>query len=587
MAPRVDRKLAAIFAADVAGYSRLMELDEAETLRALSQHRSVLDALIRSHGGRIANTAGDSVIADFPTVTDAVRCAVYAQKRLSALNENVREDCRIKFRMGVHLADVMVQRRDILGDGVNIAARLQSIALPGTVIVSGAVYDLVHKQVPFRFADIGPQRLKNISRAVRAYEVIPQDDRSQLAPRVLATPADMGRPSIAVLPFQNMSGEIEQDYFADGLVEDIITALSRNPMLVVIARHSSFSYKGLSPNIQQVGRELGVRYALEGSVRKSGSKVRITGQLNDTESGSHVWADRFDGVVQDIFELQDQITERVVGALDVEVRGAEIKRQKRRVTTDLSAYDYLVRGLGCFYEHTFESTAQALEHFRRTIELDPSCAVAYGYAAVTLVLRRTLGWITDPQQNAQEAITLSTEAIARGGDDAEALSSGALVRVCLGYELAASIELAEKSIALNSNSPFGWYAVGLSKLALGNADGAASAIARGIRLNPRDPAGYAYSTSYALAEFLRKNYSEAVKYSDKSLAARATWVPALRVKAASLAKLGLLDDAKLIIKKAKSVDPNGTGSLMERMIQLRPTDLAAYAEALAQAGFDS
>lgn len=585
MTPRVDRKLAAIFAADVAGFTRLVEADEAETIAALARHRTGLDSLLRKHAGRIANTAGDSVVAAFRSVADAVRCAVEAQEKMAASNESVPEDRRIRFRIGIHLGDVVVQGRDILGDGVNIAARLQSIAAPGTVVVSAAVHDLIHKQVPFQFFDMGLQQLKNLGRPLRAYQVIPQGGSGGGPPPVEAR-TDEGRPSIAVLPFENMSSDVEQDYFADGLVEDIITALSRNPMLVVIARHSSFTYKGRSANIRQVGRELGVRYALEGSVRKAGNKVRITGQLNDTENGSHVWADRFDGVAEDIFELQDRITERVVGALDVELRGAEIKRQRRRVTTDLSAYDNLVRGLGCMYEHTFESTAEALAHFRRTIDLDPSCAVAYGYAAVTLVLRRSVGWITDAQENARESIRLSTEAVGRGGDDAEALSLGALVQVCLGYELAASIELAEKSIALNSNSPFGWYALGLAKLALGSADEAANAIARGIRLNPRDPAGYAYLTSYALAQFLRKDYPEAIKYSDKALSARRTWVPALRVKAASLALSGRIDEAKAEILKAKAIEQTGSGSVMERMIQLRAADVGFYLHALRLAGLD-
>jgi tetratricopeptide (TPR) repeat protein len=256
-----------------------------------------------------------------------------------------------------------------------------------------------------------------------------------------------------------------------------------------------------------VGRELGVRYALEGSVRKWGRKVRITGQLNDTETGAHVWADRLDGLADDVFDLQDTISERVVGALDGEVRVSEIKRQRRRVTNDLTAYDSLVRGLGCFYEHTPESTTQALVHFRRTIELDPSCAVAWGYGGATLHLRRTLGCIQNIAENARECVEYCEQAVLRGSDDAEALSLAALVQVCLGHELARSTELAERSIGLNPKSPFSWYAIGLARLAAGNPSEAVTAIARGMRLNPRDPAGYAYLGSYALAFFVLEDYS--------------------------------------------------------------------------------
>ncbi|MCK1541619.1 adenylate/guanylate cyclase domain-containing protein [Bradyrhizobium sp. 179] len=585
MAAKADRKLAAILAADVAGYSRLMAGDEAGTIEALTRSRAIFSAIIQDHNGRIANTAGDSIVADFQVAADAVRCAVSAQARLRAENESVPEDRQIRFRMGVHLGDVVRQGDDILGDGVNIAARLESIALPGTVVISGSLYDVVDGKVPFQFVDLGQKQLKNIGRPVRAYQVLTEESLKRPI-RFWSFSTDSGRPSIAVLPFENLTGEAEPGYFADGLVEDIITALSHNPMLVVIARHSSFAYKGRSPNIQQVGRELGVRYALEGSVRKWGEKLRITGQLNDTETGAHVWADRFDGLAADVFDLQDAITERVVGALDGEVRVSEIKRQRRRPTNDLTAYDSLIRGLGCFYEHTPESTAQALDHFIQAVKLDPSCAVAWGYGGATLLLRRTLGCIQNIAENARECLEYCHQAILRGTDDAEALSLAALVQVCLGHELVRSTGLAERSIALNSNSPFGWYAIGLAKLAAGHANEAVTAIGRGIRLNPRDPAGYAYLGSYALALFVLKNYSEAVKHAERALAVRPTWAPALRIKAASLAKLDMTEEARLALLHARKIDPHGSSSLAARMIQLPSGDLDNYISALKLAGLD-
>ena len=317
---RVERRLAAIVAADVAGYARLMGLDEVGTLRLLTLRRELLDGLVAEHGGRIVNTAGDSVLAEFPSVVDAVECAVEAQARLAEANAGLPADRRLEFRIGVHVGDVLVRDGDLFGDGVNIAARLQALAEPGGVCVSGAVHEHVRKLLPLRFRDLGPQAVKHIDDPVRAYALAagPAPDR----PRPLPLP---DKPSIAVLPFTNMSGDPEQEYFADGLVEDIITGLSRVRSFFVIARNSSFTYKGRAVDVRQVSRELGVRYVLEGSIRKAGTRVRIVGQLVDGTTGHHVWADRFEGELNDIFELQDQVTESVVGAVEPSIRLEEIR----------------------------------------------------------------------------------------------------------------------------------------------------------------------------------------------------------------------------------------------------------------------
>jgi TolB-like protein len=384
-----------------------------------------------------------------------------------------------------------------------------------------------------------------------------------------------------------MTGDPAQEYFADGLVEDIISALSRIQSIVVIARNSSFTDKGRSVGLKQVGRELGVRYALEGSVRKSADRMRVTGQLDDTETTDQIWAGRFDGQARDIFDLQDQITASVVGALDVELRTAEIKRQRQHPTNDLTAYDHLVRGLSAFYEHTAEGTREALKQFYEVIALDPTCAAAYGYAATMLLLQRTQGWESDAQENRRECFRLSNEAASRGFDDAEALSLAALVRVCLGYEVAASAELAERSLVLNANSAWGWYAAGLARISLGEFNEAVECIGRSIRLNPRDPAGYAYLTSYGLALFLSKNFGEAIKASDRALVTNSSFLPALRIKAASLAMLNRQAEAKIILDKVKSFYPNfNTTILTQTMIPLRQEDLKFYGDALKNAGMN-
>jgi adenylate cyclase len=377
----VKRRLAAIFAADVEGYSRLMGADEVATLDALTARREILDGLIATHGGRIANTAGDSVLAEFGSAVDAVRCAMEAQDALAKANSTLPENRQINFRIGVHVGDVMVRAGDLFGDGVNIAARLQTLARAGGLCISGVTYDQVRKILPVSFTDLGAQTVKNIEEPIRAYEVgaqgetaSPLKEVSSVGDREPLTLPD--KPSIAVLPFQNMSGDPEQEYFADGMVEEIITALSRNKQIFVIARNSSFTFKGKVVDIKQVARELGVRYVLEGSVRRSGNRIRIAGQLIDAASGSHLWADRYDGALEDVFELQDQVASSVAGAIAPSVSQAEMERAKRKPTSNLDAYDYYLRAEAAHFEYTRDATDQAVGLYEQAIALDPQFALA-------------------------------------------------------------------------------------------------------------------------------------------------------------------------------------------------------------------
>src|SRR5260221_5563149 len=335
----VERRLVAIFAADVEGYSRLMGRDEVATLRDLTERRQILDRLIASHRGRIANTAGDSVLAEFSSAVDAVQCAVEAQAAWAEANDRVPPDRRVKFRIGVHVGDVMVRAGDLFGDGVNIAARLQSSAAADGICISSAAHEHVKKILPLTFVDQGMQYLKNIE-PIRAYAVSLAAEPSQAARLADAqTPLALPhKPSIAVLPFTNMSGDPEQDYFADGMVEDIITALSHFKALFVIARNSSFTYKGRAVDVKQVGRELGVRYVLEGSVRKAANRVRITGQLVDTATGAHLWAERYDRDLSDIFRVQDEIAASVTSVIEPSITRAEITRAHVKSTFSVDAY---------------------------------------------------------------------------------------------------------------------------------------------------------------------------------------------------------------------------------------------------------
>jgi TolB-like protein len=330
---RVERKLAAIFAADIAGYSRLMARDEVGTLARLKACRAIIDELIASHRGRIFNTAGDSVVADFASAVDAVQCAVAVQGAIAAEDAGGAPDEPMQYRIGVHVGDVMVDGDNLLGDGVNIAARLEALAEPGAICLSAVVRDQVGNKLSLAFDDLGDQQVKNIAQAIRVYRV----HAGASAPLPVAALPLPDKPSIAVLPFTNMSGDPEQEYFADGMVEEIITALSRIRWLFVIARNSTFTYKGQAVDVKQAARELGVRYVLEGSVRKAAGRVRITAQLIDARTGTHLWADRFDGSLEDVFDLQDKIALSVAGVIEPALQAAEMRRSAARPTTDLNA----------------------------------------------------------------------------------------------------------------------------------------------------------------------------------------------------------------------------------------------------------
>jgi adenylate cyclase len=427
---RVDRRLAAIFAGDIAGYSRLMGADEEGTLRQLKVHRKELvDPKITEHRGRIVKTTGDGILVEFVSVVDAVRCAVDIQRGMAGRNVEVATDKRIQFRIGINVGDIISDDNDIYGDGVNVAARLEALADPGGIMVSRAVHDQVRDKLSFGFEDMGEQTVKNIARPIGVHRVSLVETAPQTVVKSTsaAEKSDLltsSRPSIAVLPFANMSGDPEQEYFADGIVEEIITALSHLRWLSVIARNSSFTYKGKSVDLKQVGRDLSVRFILEGSVRKSGNRVRITGQLIDTATGAHLWADRFDGAIEDIFDLQDQVTAKVISAIAPKLEQAEIERAKRKPTESLNAYDYFLRGMASLHQWTKESNDEALRLFPRSIELDPGFASAYGMAAWCYVWRKVNGWMSNNEL--AEVVRLARRAVELGPDDAVALSGGTL-----------------------------------------------------------------------------------------------------------------------------------------------------------------
>ena len=398
---RVERRLAAVLAGDVAGYSRLMGADEEGTLKRLNAHRrEFLEPKIAEHRGRIVKRTGDGILIEFASAVDAGRCAVEIQRGMDQRNRLVAPDQRIDLRIGIHVGDIIIEEGDIFGDGVNVAARLEGIAEPGGICISDDAYRQVRDKLDTAFEDTGEQQLKNISRPVRVYRVkFTESDSPQRTAPALALP---NKPSIAALPFQNMSGDPEQDYFCDGIVEDIITALSRFRQLFVIARNSSFTYKDRAADVKEVGRELGVRYVLEGSVRRASDRVRITAQLIDAKTGGHLWAERFDGTPEDMFDLQDQVAARVVGAIIPKLEQVEFNRTKSKPTESLDAYDCYLRAMTYFNQWTNESIDEALKLLNKAIELDPEFASAHGLAAWCYTRRRQSRWMTDhPREMAE------------------------------------------------------------------------------------------------------------------------------------------------------------------------------------------
>jgi adenylate cyclase len=489
-AHRVERTLSAIFAADVEAYSLLMGRDEVGTLRNLTAYRVIIDHLIASHRGRIFNTAGDSVLADFASAVDAVECAVEIQDAIGKENADRPAVEKMHFRIGIHVGDIIVQGDNLFGDAVNIAARLEALAEPGGICVSGTVRDQIGTKLPIEFIDLGPQQVKNITQPVKAYRI--REETSPSTTPVVGSSLPLpDKPSIAVLPFANMSVDQEQEYFADGMVEEIITALSRIRWLFVIARNSSFTYKGQAVDVKQVGRELGVRYVLEGSVRKAGGRVRITAQLIDAQSGTHLWADRFDGALEDVFELQDKVAISVAGAIEPTLQAAEIRRSADRPTNDLTAYDYYLRALAHWDSRDRDQSALALALLDQAIERDPDYAPALALAAHCRCQRILYGWSEDQNPNRRVAIDLVRRALQSADDDPDVLASAAYVLGAFNEDVGAASSLMARCLTLNPSFARGWYWSGVLRLFAGQPDVAVEHFKASQRLNPRDRvAGY-------------------------------------------------------------------------------------------------
>jgi adenylate cyclase len=539
------RKLAAILAADIAGYSRLMGLDEAGTAKILREHRAAIDPILAGHGGRIFKTTGDGMLVEFPSIVAAVASALAVQKLMAERNADVPEDRRMLFRIGINLGDVLIEGDDVLGDGVNVAARLEGIAEPGGICISDDTYRHVRGKLDVVFEDVGEQQLKNIARPVRVYRV--QFNGAAKSAPTLPLPS---KPSIAVLPFQNMSGDPEQEYFVDGMVEEIITALSRVRWLFVIARNSSFTYKGRAVNVKQISRELGVIYVLEGSVRKAGNRIRITAQLIDAISDAHLWSDRFDGSLDDIFELQDKVASSVAGVIEPALQAAEIRRSNEQPTSDLTAYDLYLRALPEAMSGEKNGYIEALDLLGRSIERDPHYGPSLALAAVCHTAMCVSGWTQNPNASRREGVERAHQALRYSGDDAGTLARVAYALGYFGEDIDAAIALVDRSLQINPSFAYGWQRSGWLRLWAGYPDLAISHLEAALRLNPRDPSP-ATLMGIGVGHFFAGRLEQARSTLLQSLQAQPGWVPASRFLAACYAHLGRLDEARAIVEQLR------------------------------------
>ena len=545
------RRLAAILAADVAGYSRLMGADEEGTLERLKAlRRELVDPTIAKHKGRIVNTTGDGLLVEFASIVDAVRCAVQVQQAMSERDAGAGRDNRIELRIGINLGDVIVEGDDLYGDGVNIAARIEALADAGGVFVSNTAYEQVRDRLPFVFEDLGEKQVKNIARPVRVYRV--RDLASKAAPPPTLLLPD--KPSIAVLPFANMSGDPEQEYFADGMVEEIITALSRIRSLFVIARNSSFTYKGQAIDVKQVGRELGVRYVLEGSVRKAGSRVRITGQLIDAATSAHLWAERFDGLLQDVFDMQDQVASSVAGVIEPALQAAETARSAGRSTTDLTAYDLYLRGYAMVMSRSGQ-TPEALLLMEQAFARDPGYGPALAWAAFCCARLMIDGESQDLPGDRQKGIDFARRALKVAGDDPAIIANAAEALAYFGEDIGTMMTLVDRSLALNPNFARGWHVSANIRFWGGYPDTAIEHAGMALRLSPRARVGNTFFRIGA-AHFVSRRFDKAVPNLLIAIEEDPSFLNPRRFLAACYAHMGRLDDARELVARLRAITRN-------------------------------
>ena len=580
----LTRRLAAILVADVVGYSRLVGIDEEGTIARLNALREeLIDPNLTQHHGRIFKTTGDGMLIEFPSVVDAVRCAVEVQRAMAERNAEVPENRRIELRIGVNLGDIVVQGDDILGDGVNIAARLEGLADPGGICISGSVHQQIKAKLDLAYFDLGEQTVKNIAEPVRTYRVrLDAEDEGRASPApALELPV---KPSIAVLPFDNMSGDPEQEYFADGITEDIITDLSRFMSLFVIARNSTFTFKGQSLEVKEVGRRLGVRYVVEGSVRRAGKRLRITAQLIDAVNDAHLWAERYDRDLDDVFAVQDEVTQAIVTAIEPHLASTERERARRKPPENLGAWECYQRGLWHLYRHTAEDSAKGQVLFRRAIELDPGFAAPHAALGFSLYYEVVGGLVGDPGDRLPRALGEARAAVA--ADEWDAFGHEVLGRILLLHgEHDASIAAHQTSLELNPNYANAHYGLAFALCFTGQPEEAIRELDEAQRLSPHDPLLWAFMGIKSFALTLLRRYDEALVWAKRSQQGPNVTAWVYFIEAVPLAHLGRLEEARAALEQAFTIKPDLSPAYFEQIFQFKdPAEMAHVMDGLYEAG---
>ena len=582
----MERRLAAIMATDVVGYSRLIRADEEGTIAALKALRAdLIDPKIAEHHGRIVKLMGDGMLAEFASVVDAVRAAVETQVAVAEHNSGLPEDKYIEFRVGINLGDVVIDGDDIHGDGVNVAARLEGLSEPGGICISGKVYEEVRDRTDLAFEDLGEQEVKNIDRSVRVWRWI--TDAGVMASVSAKTDESLplpDKPSIAVLAFDNMSGDPEQEYFSDGMTEDIITALSRLRWLFVIARNSTFTYKGQAVDVKQVGREMGVRYVLEGSVRKAGQRVRVTAQLVEAETGNHIWAERYDRELDDIFDLQDELTEAISAQVDAELAGSERQQAHKKTTTNLDAWELYQRGMWHFYKFNKGDMAEARRLFQLASERAPEFANAYAGLATVAYNEAVLGYTQNRAATLEQGLRDAETAVAL--DDRDGYSHYALGRVCthLG-ESESAISALEKSVDLNPSFALAYYGLGFAHHWFGRAEEAIPLCARAIRLSPHDPQLWTFHQMQNWAHSMLGDFDVAILDAKAAIQAKSDEFWPHVSLASTYSMSGRNDEARVAFDRAIKINPRLSAAYITSLIgTLHPPYLEKILDALRQVG---
>ncbi len=582
----MERRLAAILAADVVGFTRLMGQDEVGTLNALKAHRKeFIEPKITEHNGRIVKLMGDGMLVEFGSVIDAVACAAAVQTGMVDRNTESSDKPQIMFRIGVNLGDVIIEGDDLYGDGINIASRLEGLAEPGGVCISGKVYEEVKGKLPLNFQDLGNREIKNVADPIRVYQIVQDQSGTAVSSEQEEELAIPDKPSVAVLPFDNMSGDGEQEYLADGISEDLITALSKIRWFFVIARNSTFTYKGQAVDITQVGKELGVRYVLEGSVRKAGSRVRVTAQLIEAATGNHVWAERYDREMEDIFDLQDEMTKTIVGAIEPELSAAERNRVLNKPPENMDAWESYQRGVWHMWKYTPEELNKGHALLKRATDLDPDFALAYAYTSYIHYQRVVLGCSEDNKQDLDEGLIAAQKALAC--DDQDPVAYFAIGRIYMMQgKHDESIAALNTAVKLNPSFAQAYHGLGMVFTLADKLDDAKASCLQSERLSPRDPIHWASTVVHALACILAGDRDEAIHWARVTLQnPRSTGYWPHAVLGAALAQADQIDEARAEVALALKEKPDLTLSYLAEVLPTKkPGGLDPYLDGLKKAG---